>query len=237
MRRRACAAAGLAAVLLFHPEGLFAGDTQNGLATLEGRYFADADSSGSMMIMPLTRATWPAYRVVAVQWEGVGHFDGTTYWGVFRGLAGARGTHLATLRPDGSLDVHGAYTSGRTGSFETVWRPENSATLVTFCDTLLEQHVGPRDFELPNALKKVAPVYPEIGGPGIEGTVLLQVLVGEDGLVKDTRVVKSIPLLNEAAEACVRQWVFKPARSKGKPLAIWVAVPVRFSSHGRTAPR
>ena len=59
--------------------------------------------------------------------------------------------------------------------------------------------------------------------------MLIQALVGEDGLVKDTHVIKSIPGLDESAEASVRQWVFKPARSKEKPVAVWVAVPVRFS--------
>src|SRR5206468_4168233 len=58
-------------------------------------------------------------------------FDGTTYWGVFRighsssesGPAGASGTHRAVLRADGSLAVHGEFTSGRSGSFDTVWKP------------------------------------------------------------------------------------------------------------------
>lgn len=36
-------------------------------------------------------------------------------------------------------------------------------------------------------------------------------------------------MLDEAAIAAVRQWVFRPARSNGKPIATWVAVPVRFA--------
>ena len=59
--------------------------------------------------------------------------------------------------------------------------------------------------------------------------MLVQALVGKDGKVKDTQVVKSIPMLDDAAVKAVRQWVFKPALSNNKPVAVWVAVPVRFS--------
>jgi len=58
---------------------------------------------------------------------------------------------------------------------------------------------------------------------------MVQALVGKDGKVKDTRVVKSIPMLDSSAEAAVKQWVFKPALSNNKPVAVWVAVPVKFS--------
>ena len=59
----------------------------------------------------------------------------------------------------------------------------------------------------------------------------VQALVGKDGRVKDTRVVKSIPMLDTPAVMAVKQWVFKPALSNNKPVAVWVAVPVKFSLH------
>ncbi len=84
--------------------------------------------------------------------------------------------------------------------------------------------------ELPVALTKVAPAYPAAAREaGVDGTVLVQALVGKDGRVKDTRVVKSIPMLDEAAETAVRHWVFKPALSNNRPVAVWVAVPVKFT--------
>lgn len=86
--------------------------------------------------------------------------------------------------------------------------------------------------ELPEAITKVPPVYPDIAREaGVDGQVLVQALVGKDGRVKDTKVVKSIPMLDQAAVAAVRQWVFKPALSNNKPVAVWVAVPVKFSLH------
>lgn len=88
--------------------------------------------------------------------------------------------------------------------------------------------------ELPEAVTKVPPVYPELArDANVDGTVMVQALVGKDGHVKDTRVVKSIPMLDASAVAAVKQWVFKPALSNNKPVAVWVAVPVRFSLTGR----
>jgi periplasmic protein TonB len=84
--------------------------------------------------------------------------------------------------------------------------------------------------ELPEVVTKVPPEYPDLArSAGVDGTVNVQALVGKDGRVKDTRVVKSIPMLDEAALKAVRQWVFKPALSNNKPVAVWVAVPVRFT--------
>lgn len=86
--------------------------------------------------------------------------------------------------------------------------------------------------ELPEAITKVPPAYPDIAREAnVDGTVMVQALVGKDGKVKDTKVVKSIPMLDAAAVAAVKQWVFKPALSNNKPVAVWVAVPVRFSLH------
>jgi TonB family protein len=88
--------------------------------------------------------------------------------------------------------------------------------------------------ELPEAITKVAPDYPDIARQsGIEGTVMVQALVGKDGKVRDTKVVKSIPVLDDAAVRAVSQWVFKPALTNNKPVAVWVAVPVRFALTSR----
>jgi protein TonB len=84
--------------------------------------------------------------------------------------------------------------------------------------------------ELPEAVSTVRPVYPDIAREaGVDGLVTVQALVGKDGKVKDTRVVKSIPMLDDAAVNAVKQYVFKPALSNNKPVAVWVAVPIRFS--------
>ena len=86
--------------------------------------------------------------------------------------------------------------------------------------------------ELPEAITKVPPTYPdEARDAKVQGMVVVQALVGRDGSVKDVRMQKSIPPLDAAAMACVRQWKFKPATAKGEPVAVWVTIPVRFALH------
>jgi len=85
---------------------------------------------------------------------------------------------------------------------------------------------------LPEAIVRVPPTYPpDAREAGIQGTVEVQALVLRDGTVADVRIVKSIPPLDSAAAAAVRQWRFKPAMASGQPVAAWVEVPVRFTLH------
>ena len=86
--------------------------------------------------------------------------------------------------------------------------------------------------ELPEAIERGAPDYPAAArSAGVDGTVLVQALVGRDGRVKDAMIIKSIPPLDEAARGCVLRWRFKPAMAKGQPVAVWVAIPVKFTLH------
>jgi protein TonB len=81
----------------------------------------------------------------------------------------------------------------------------------------------------PQVITRVPAVYPERARQArVGGTVLVKALVGTDGLVRATRIARSIPELDSAAVTCVRQWKFKPATSSGVPVAAWTDVPVRF---------
>jgi TonB family protein len=81
----------------------------------------------------------------------------------------------------------------------------------------------------PVPVTQVQPVYPEFAREAqIQGKVVLHVLVGKDGRVKNVKVNKGVTGLNEAAMDAVRKWVFKPALSNNKPVAVWVEVPVDF---------
>ncbi|NOT33493.1 MAG: energy transducer TonB [Candidatus Eisenbacteria bacterium] len=58
---------------------------------------------------------------------------------------------------------------------------------------------------------------------------MVQALVFRDGSVAETRVVRSIPMLDDAAVDCVRQWRFTPGMTNGEPVAVWVTIPIKFS--------
>jgi protein TonB len=73
------------------------------------------------------------------------------------------------------------------------------------------------------------PVYPAFAREAqISGKVVLHVLVGKDGRVHDVKVIRSVTGLDQAAVDAIKKWVFKPALSNNKPVAVWVEVPMDF---------
>ena len=60
--------------------------------------------------------------------------------------------------------------------------------------------------------------------------VIIWALVNEDGHVDSTKVLKSsgVEQCDRAAERAVSAVRWKPARQKGKPVKVWVALPVVF---------
>jgi len=54
--------------------------------------------------------------------------------------------------------------------------------------------------------------------------------VGKDGRVKDERlyVPVHVPMMNQSALAGVKQYVFRPAYRRRKPVATWVTLPISF---------
>ena len=82
----------------------------------------------------------------------------------------------------------------------------------------------------PVPIKKTNAVYPEKAKKQrVTGTVVVRLTIGADGLVKDARIIKSIPLLDQATLDAVRQWTFTPGTVDGKPVEVESAVTVNFT--------
>jgi protein TonB len=82
----------------------------------------------------------------------------------------------------------------------------------------------------PKKLVDVKPEYPEDARTAkIEGVVILGIVIGEDGSVLDTTVLRSIPALDQAAVDAVSQWVFEPTLLNGEPVEIEMSVTVNFT--------
>jgi len=78
-------------------------------------------------------------------------------------------------------------------------------------------------------LKQVEPEYPPIAIPQkLEGTVILQAFVGQDGSVRDLKLVRGYFLLGRAAFDAVRQWRFKPYTQNGKPSEFQTYITISF---------
>ena len=84
----------------------------------------------------------------------------------------------------------------------------------------------------PKRIAYVPPTYPSIAlAAKISGYVILEATIGEDGTVRNLRVLKSIPLLDDAAKEAVRQWRFTPTLLNGQPVSVLMTVTVTFNLH------
>ena len=81
----------------------------------------------------------------------------------------------------------------------------------------------------PLKIADAAPVMPELARQaGIRGVVILEIIVGTDGAIKDAKILRSIPLLDQAALDAVRQWRYEPTLLNGAPVPVIMTVTVNF---------
>jgi len=81
----------------------------------------------------------------------------------------------------------------------------------------------------PTKIKDARPLYPSIAQTArVEGMVIIETTIGPTGRVLDARVIKSIPLLDDAALEAVRQWEFTPTLLNGSPVPVVLTVTVSF---------
>lgn len=78
---------------------------------------------------------------------------------------------------------------------------------------------------------KVQPVYPPLArNARIQGTVVLQAMIGKDGSVQNLRVISGHPMLAPAAVDAVKQWRYKPYYLNGEPVEVESVITVNFPS-------
>jgi protein TonB len=83
----------------------------------------------------------------------------------------------------------------------------------------------------PVVLRRVTPRYPRRArASGADGLVLLEAVLDREGHVeKSIRVLRSVPMLDDAAVEALRQWRFRPARDhRQQTVRVVLEVPMRF---------
>ena len=75
----------------------------------------------------------------------------------------------------------------------------------------------------------VRPDYPERArARGVKGVVVLEALLDRKGIVRSTQILRSIPLLDQAAADAVCQWQYTPAVINEVPTATALTIAVNF---------
>ena len=92
----------------------------------------------------------------------------------------------------------------------------------------------PPDFvpvdRMAEAIERPAPEYPAAARrAGVEGRVIVRAWVDAEGTVREVQVLAGLdPLVDQAAVEAVERWTFSPALKEGRPVPVWVTVPLTF---------
>ena len=81
----------------------------------------------------------------------------------------------------------------------------------------------------PAKIVNAGPIYPpEARDARVQGVVILEATISRTGEVSDVEVLRSVPLLDEAAVAAVRQWRYEPTLVDGEPVSILMTLTINF---------
>jgi TonB family protein len=73
------------------------------------------------------------------------------------------------------------------------------------------------------------PVYPDAARQaGARGVVVVSATIGTDGHVTAAQILRGDPLLAQAAEDAVRQWIYKPTMLNGTPVETKTQITLNF---------
>jgi TonB family protein len=83
---------------------------------------------------------------------------------------------------------------------------------------------------LPQKVTHVGPVYPAIAQSArVQGVVIVELIIDREGHVGYARILRSIPLLDQAALDAVKQWEFTPTHLNGSPVPVIMTATVQFT--------
>jgi protein TonB len=88
-------------------------------------------------------------------------------------------------------------------------------------------HVN-EDVQKAKLVHLVSPLYPPLIGKRLDGTVVLHVIVGQNGAVNSARYVSGPTNLKDSAVKAVLQWRYKPTLVNGAPVEVDTTVSVVF---------
>jgi periplasmic protein TonB len=81
----------------------------------------------------------------------------------------------------------------------------------------------------PKRIVTVPAEYPDIARSArVEGLVVVQATIDEQGIVADARVLRSVPLLDGAALAALKQWRYTPTLLNGVPVRVLLTITFNF---------
>jgi protein TonB len=85
------------------------------------------------------------------------------------------------------------------------------------------------DIREPVKVRHVDPVYPKVAREAsIEGIVIIEAVIDATGRISEARILRGVPVLDEAALEAVRQWEYTPTLLDGVPTPVRMTITVTF---------
>ena len=139
----------------------------------------------------------------------------------FEGIASANVAQQAGFE----YGVPGGVAGGIVGGFESAPPPPPPPVPAPRAPV----RVG-GEITAPRLLHRVEPVYPPLAQRAlVQGVVILEATVDRGGRVDEIRVLRSHSLLDDAAVAAVREWVYEPLMLNGQAQPFVLTVTLSFS--------
>jgi TonB family protein len=103
---------------------------------------------------------------------------------------------------------------------------------VELVDGMAPVRVG-GNIKVPTKIKNVPPVYPPgAQDAGVQGVVIIEAVIDTTGGVQSAKILRSVPLLDQAALDAVKQWEFTPTTMNGQAVPVVMTVTVNFTLGG-----
>jgi periplasmic protein TonB len=93
------------------------------------------------------------------------------------------------------------------------------------------------DVQKAKLVHQVSPFYPPFLGKRLDDTVVLHVIVGQNGAVNSARYVSGPINLNDSAVKALLQWRYEPTLVNGAPVEVDTTVSVVFPPPVKQGPR
>jgi periplasmic protein TonB len=127
-------------------------------------------------------------------------------------------------------DAHHTVRSGSTVKKVEILAGSDRGASKEVASTNAAQHERLQGAGAPEIQQTMDANYPLLGHhTSVQGSVVLQALVGTDGLIQDLRVLSGPAILSAAAQQAVRQWRFKPYLQNGQAVETKAKITVNFS--------
>lgn len=129
--------------------------------------------------------------------------------------------------PDFFADVPVVGVIGGTDDLSTVLTPPPAPIVKPTPPTPVRAGFGVRP---PKKTHNVDPVYSPLAiAARVQGIVIIEATISEDGRVINARILRSVHLLDQPALDAVRQWEFTPSLVNGLPVPVIMTVTVNFT--------